>query len=231
VALISPFVRRILDWYLRSTGRGEYPPEEDPGVASLTKIYNYLKKHGHRTELMGASFRNVGELLELAGWDLLTIAPPSSSPSWPATAASWSASWTRAPQAMDIDKLHVDEKTFRELHEQDRIAHEKLAEGIDGLSKTQASLKALLMEKMKGDSSNAARDLFSVFDLDGDGFITREEWGAATRSSTRSTSTATAASLPKKWARASARPFGCPRPTEPCGSMISKRRPAPWLSH
>jgi transaldolase len=231
VALISPFVRRILDWYLRSTGRGEYPPEEDPGVASLTKIYNYLKKHGHRTELMGASFRNVGELLELAGCDLLTIAPPSSSPSWPATAASWSASWTRAPQAMDIDKLHVDEKTFRELHEQDRIAHEKLAEGIDGLSKTQASLKALLMEKMKGDSSNAARDLFSVFDLDGDGFITREEWGAATRSSTRSTSTATAASLPKKWARASARPFGCPRPTEPCGSMISKRRPAPWLSH
>jgi transaldolase len=80
---------------------------------------------------------------------------------------------------MDIDKLHVDEKTFRELHEQDRIAHEKLAEGIDGLSKTQASLKALLMEKMKGDSSNAARDLFSVFDLDGDGFITREEWGGS----------------------------------------------------
>jgi transaldolase len=81
VALISHFVRRILDWYLRSTGRGEYPPEEDPGVASLTKIYNYLKKHGHRAEVMGASFRNVGELLELAGCDLLTIAPPSSSPS------------------------------------------------------------------------------------------------------------------------------------------------------
>ena len=85
----------------------------------------------------------------------------------------------RAAQAMDIDKLHVDEKTFRELHEQDRIAHEKLAEGIDGLSKTQASLEALLMEKMKGDSSNAARDLFRVFDLDGDGFITREEWAGS----------------------------------------------------
>jgi transaldolase len=79
---------------------------------------------------------------------------------------------------MDFDKVHVDEKTFRELHEQDRMAHEKLAEGIDGFSKAQASLEALLMEKMKGDSSNAARDLF-VFDLDGDGFITREEWAGS----------------------------------------------------
>jgi transaldolase len=80
---------------------------------------------------------------------------------------------------MDFDKVHVDEKTLRELREQDRMAHEKLAEGIDGFSKAQASLEALLMEKMKGDSSNAARDLFSVFDLDGDGFITREEWAGS----------------------------------------------------
>src|SRR5207244_12337575 len=75
VTLISPFVGRILDWYLKDTGRAEYAPEEDPGVVSVTMIYNYYKHHGYRTEVMGASFRNVGEILELAGCDLLTIAP------------------------------------------------------------------------------------------------------------------------------------------------------------
>src|SRR3954449_10039192 len=75
VTLISPFVGRILDWYKKSTGKESYAPAEDPGVVSVTKIYNYYKKHGHKTEVMGASFRNVGEIIELAGCDLLTIAP------------------------------------------------------------------------------------------------------------------------------------------------------------
>ena len=176
VTLISPFVGRILDWYLKDTGKSEYPPEEDPGVVSVTRIYNYYKHHGHPTEVMGASFRNIGEILELAGCDLLTIAPKLL-----AELASYGGELERkldpkAAQAMKLEKMPMDEKVFREMHQQDRMAHEKLAEGIDGFTKAQVSLEALLLEKMKGDSSNAARDLFRIFDLDGEGFITREEW-------------------------------------------------------
>ena len=176
VTLISPFVGRILDWYLKDTGRVEYPPEEDPGVVSVTMIYNYYKHHGYRTEVMGASFRNVGEILELAGCDLLTIAPKLLS-----ELASYGGELERkldprTAATMQIEKLHIDERSFRELHEKDRMAREKLAEGIDGFTKAQVSLEAMLMEKFKGDTSNAARDLFRIFDLDGDGFITREEW-------------------------------------------------------
>src|SRR5262249_51133137 len=75
VKLISPFVGRILDWYKKEEKRDSYPQTEDPGVLSVTKIYNYYKKHGYKTEVMGASFRNLGEIVELAGCDLLTIAP------------------------------------------------------------------------------------------------------------------------------------------------------------
>src|SRR5213075_2682881 len=75
VTLISPFVGRILDWYKKSTGKESYPAAEDPGVVSVRAIYNYYKKHDHKTEVMGASFRNMGEITELAGCDLLTIAP------------------------------------------------------------------------------------------------------------------------------------------------------------
>ena len=174
--LISPFVGRILDWYLKDTGRTEYEPEEDPGVVSVTKIYNYYKKHGYRTEVMGASFRNVGEILELAGCDLLTIAPKLL-----AELASYGGELERkldpkAAAVLPIEKLHVDEQAFRDLHEKDRMANEKLAEGIDGFTRAQVSLEAMLLERFKGDTSNAARDLFRIFDLDGDGFITREEW-------------------------------------------------------
>jgi len=176
VTLISPFVGRILDWYLRDSGRAEYEPEEDPGVVSVTKIYNYYKKHGYRTEVMGASFRNVGEILELAGCDLLTIAPKLLS-----ELASYGGELERkldprTAETMQIEKIHVDEQTFREMHEKDRMAREKLAEGIEGFTKAQVSLEAMLLEKLKGDTSSAARDLFRIFDLDGDGFITREEW-------------------------------------------------------
>jgi transaldolase len=176
VTLISPFVGRILDWYLKDTGKTEYAPEEDPGVRSVTAIYNYYKHHGHRTEVMGASFRNLGEILELGGCDLLTIAPKLL-----AELAGYGGELERkldprAAQAMKIDRIAVDEKAFREMHEKDRMAKEKLAEGIDGFTKAQVSLEAMLLERMQGDSSNAARDLFRIFDLDGDGFITREEW-------------------------------------------------------
>jgi transaldolase len=176
VTLISPFVGRILDWFLKDTGRTEYPPEEDPGVVSVTKIYNYYKKHGYKTEVMGASFRNVGEILELAGCDLLTIAPKLLS-----ELASYGGELERKldprnAEHLQIEKIHIDEKAFVEMHDKDRMAREKLHEGIDGFTKAQVALEAMLMERLKGDTSHAARELFRIFDLDGDGFISREEW-------------------------------------------------------
>src|SRR5256714_3715547 len=116
VQLVSPFVGRILDWYKKSTGRDSYPPVEDPGVVSVTRIYNYYKKYGYKTEVMGASFRNVGEILELAGCDLLTIAPKLLS-----ELASYGGELERKldprnAAGMQIEKLHIDEQTFREMH-------------------------------------------------------------------------------------------------------------------
>jgi transaldolase len=175
--LISPFVGRILDWYLKDTGRTEYAPGEDPGVVSVTRIYNYFKRHGHKTEVMGASFRNVGEILELAGCDLLTIAPKLLAELAGRDGELERKLDPKAAQRMNIPRQQMNESIFREMHEKDRMAKEKLAEGIEGFAKAQAALESLLMEKMKGDTSNATRDLFRVFDLDGDGFITREEWG------------------------------------------------------
>lgn len=155
VRLISPFVGRILDWYKKDSGRDSYPPAEDPGVLSVTKIYNYYKKHGYKTEVMGASFRNLGEIIELAGCDLLTIAPNLLADLQskedvlvrkldPAKAAT-----------MDIPKTPVDEAAFRALHEKDRMANDKLDEGIQGFSKAIVSLEAMLTERLKSLASKA----------------------------------------------------------------------------
>ncbi len=155
VRLISPFVGRILDWYKKDSGRDSYPPAEDPGVLSVTKIYNYYKKHGYKTEVMGASFRNLGEIIELAGCDLLTIAPNLLADLQskedvlvrkldPAKAAT-----------MDIPKTPVDEATFRAMHVKDRMANDKLDEGIQGFSKAIVSLEAMLTERLKSLASKA----------------------------------------------------------------------------
>ncbi|NEP02027.1 MAG: transaldolase [Symploca sp. SIO2E9] len=181
VTLISPFVGRILDWYKKETGRDSYPPTEDPGVLSVTKIYNYYKKFGYKTEIMGASFRNIGEITELAGCDLLTI-----SPSLLAQLKSTKEDLPRKLDAqkaatVEIEKMSMDKETFERMHAADPMASQKLEEGINGFSKALVALEKLLEERLariEGEATvnHAAKNIFRVYDLDGDGFITREEW-------------------------------------------------------
>ncbi|HRE83701.1 MAG TPA: transaldolase, partial [Opitutaceae bacterium] len=140
VQLISPFVGRILDWYKKSTGK-DYAPAEDPGVRSVAAIYSYYKKYGYRTEVMGASFRNKGEILELAGCDLLTIAPSLlaelAASSEPVTRKLSVADAAKDPQA----KVTFDEKSFRFALNEDAMATEKTAEGIRTFSADSVKLE------------------------------------------------------------------------------------------
>ena len=130
VKLISPFVGRILDWHKKATGRNDYSPAEDPGVVSVTKIFNYYKKFGHQTEVMGASFRNVAEILELAGCDLLTISPNLLEEMQKTPGTVTRKLDATAARASTLDKITLDEKAFRWLHNEDQMATEKLSDGI-----------------------------------------------------------------------------------------------------
>ena len=149
VRLISPFVGRILDWHKKDSGRDSYPATEDPGVLSVTKIYNYYKKHGYKTEVMGASFRNLGEIIELAGSDLLTIAPNLLADLQSQEGALVRKLDPTKAATMDIPKTPVDEATFRAMHEKDRMAKDKLDEGIQGFSKAIVALETLLTERLQ----------------------------------------------------------------------------------
>jgi transaldolase len=148
ITLISPFVGRILDWFKKDTGRDSYPPAEDPGVLSVTKIYNYYKKFGFKTEVMGASFRNIGEITELAGCDLLTIAP--------SLLAELQSTEASLPRKLDpqksanapIEKVSMDKETFDRMHTADRMASDKLSEGIDGFTKALESLEGILANRL-----------------------------------------------------------------------------------
>lgn len=148
VTLISPFVGRILDWYKKSTGKESYAPSEDPGVVSVTKIYNYYKKHGHKTEVMGASFRNMGEITELAGCDLLTIAPSLLAELEKATGELPRKLDPAKATSMDLPKVVMDEAAFRKAHELDRMANDKLDEGVKGFTKAIESLEKQLGERL-----------------------------------------------------------------------------------
>jgi transaldolase len=128
--LISPFVGRILDWYKKSTGKASYPPTEDPGVQSVTNIFHYYKKFGYKTQIMGASFRNKEEILELAGCDLLTISPSLLEELKNGTGTLTKKLDASAAKKTPLEKLHLDEKTFRYLVNEDAMATEKLSEGI-----------------------------------------------------------------------------------------------------
>lgn len=148
ITLISPFVGRILDWYKKDTGRDSYEPSEDPGVVSVTEVYNYYKKFGYNTEVMGASFRNIGEITELAGCDLLTISPGLLE-ELQATEGDLPRKLDPAKAAtMDIEKISVDKATFEKMHAENRMATDKLAEGIDGFEKALVTLEALLADRL-----------------------------------------------------------------------------------
>jgi transaldolase len=148
VTLISPFVGRILDWYKKSTGKESYPSHEDPGVVSVTKIYNYYKKYGHKTEVMGASFRNIGEITELAGCDLLTIAPNLLAELEKTTGELPRKLDPNAVAAMDIPKITLDEAAFRKAHDEDRMANDKLDEGVKGFTKAIEGLEKQLGDRL-----------------------------------------------------------------------------------
>ena len=145
VTLISPFVGRILDWYKKSTGKDSYAPAEDPGVVSVTKIFNYYKKFGHRTEVMGASFRNVGQIIALAGCDLLTIAPELLAQLAQSDAPVARALDAEAARSMDLPAVQYDEAGFRYALNEDAMATEKLAEGIRAFAVDTVKLEQIIL--------------------------------------------------------------------------------------
>jgi len=149
VQLVSPFVGRILDWYKKSTGRDSYPPAEDPGVLSVTRIYNYYKKYGYPTEVMGASFRNVGEILQLAGCDLLTISPTllEEMQKTTGTLTRRLSAETAAANCQE-PKLALDERAFRWMLNEDQMATEKLSEGIHFFAADSLKLEKFIVPKL-----------------------------------------------------------------------------------
>jgi transaldolase len=150
ITLISPFVGRIMDWHKKESGVSGYDdPSDDPGVISVTAIYNYYKKFGYETIVMGASFRNVGEIIELAGCDRLTI-----SPSLLETLTSCTdevvqkLDATKSKAMDDIEKIDMDEKTFRWMMNEDAMATEKLAQGIRNFAIDIVKLEDIVKSKM-----------------------------------------------------------------------------------
>lgn len=148
VTLISPFVGRIMDWY-KAKNNKSYEAEEDPGVLSVRKIFNYYKKHGYQTVVMGASFRNTGEVLALAGCDLLTISPK--------LLAELDNMSDEVPQKLSVEsataseslRISLDEAGFRWLHNEDAMAVEKLSQGIRGFAVDAAKLEDIIREKLQ----------------------------------------------------------------------------------
>jgi len=147
VTLISPFVGRILDWYKKDTGK-DYEGADDPGVKSVTEIYNYYKKFGYKTVVMGASFRNSSEIKELAGCDLLTIAPKLLEELQSTEGELPRKLDPETAKGMTIEKIVVDKETFDKMHAENRMAHDKLKEGIEGFSKALEELEKLLEKRL-----------------------------------------------------------------------------------
>ena len=148
VTLISPFVGRILDWFRKDTG-SEYEGADDPGVQSVTAIYNYLKKYDYRTVVMGASFRNVSEIRQLAGCDLLTISPKLLAELDSSQGALPRMLSPERANASSAERLTMDHETFERMHRSNRMASEQLTAGIEGFSTALAGLEQLLSERLR----------------------------------------------------------------------------------
>merc|ERR1739848_794512 len=148
VTLISPFVGRIMDYY-KAKNNKTYEAEEDPGVLSVRKIYNYYKKHGYSTIVMGASFRNTGEVLALTGCDALTISPKLLAELDNMSEPAPTKLSVEAAAQTDSAKLHLDEAGFRWLHNDDEMAVEKLSSGIRGFAVDAAKLETIIREKLQ----------------------------------------------------------------------------------
>mmetsp|Transcript_5330 Transcript_5330/g.10163 ORF Transcript_5330/g.10163 Transcript_5330/m.10163 type:complete len:326 (+) Transcript_5330:110-1087(+) len=146
--LISPFVGRIMDWYKKNDGVDGYEPQDDPGVKSVSAIFAYYKKFGYKTIVMGASFRNTGEVLELAGCDRLTISPDLLEKLTNSTDEVVQKLDASAYADADIEKIGLDEKTFRWMMNEDPMATEKLAEGIRNFAKDIVSLEKIVSAKI-----------------------------------------------------------------------------------
>ena len=147
IKLISPFVGRILDWWKKSTGK-DYTATEDPGVKSVTEIFNYYKHFDYKTEVMGASFRNKGEITELCGCDLLTISPALLGELQAANEAITPKLTAAAAKAAKIGRIKCDEKSFRWMFNEDAMATEKTAEGIRNFAKDIVKLEALVQSSL-----------------------------------------------------------------------------------
>jgi transaldolase len=147
VRLISPFVGRIYDWYKAKTGK-EYTGADDPGVQSVRTIYNYFKKFGYETQVMGASFRNTSQIRELAGCDLLTISPELLAELQGSEGALTRCLSLEEAKASDIKKIPLDEKTFRWMLNEDAMGTEKLAEGIRKFTEDIIKLEGLIAKKL-----------------------------------------------------------------------------------
>lgn len=147
VTLISPFVGRILDWHKKNTGK-DFPAEEDPGVASVREIYTYYKKFGYPTEVMGASFRNMGEIQQLAGCDLLTISPDLLKELQQNTEPLERKLQPDQAKSANVQRHQLDENVFRWMHNQDPMAVDKLAEGIRRFADDVVSLHQLIRENL-----------------------------------------------------------------------------------
>ena len=155
VTLISPFVGRIYDWHKAARKVDDIPLEEDPGVASVTRIYRYYKKFGYQTQVMGASFRKTGQILALAGCDLLTIAPDLLQ-KLAETQGEVQKKLSPAEAAGDqMEKIQLDEKSYRWLHNEDQMAVEKLSDGIRRFDADARKLEKVTAALLKGERAAA----------------------------------------------------------------------------
>lgn len=148
VTLISPFVGRILDWYVAHGDKKTFEPKEDPGVISVSKIYNYYKKHDYKTVVMGASFRNVGEVLALAGCDLLTISPGLLAQLEASNDTVETCLNAEEAKKQDLEKINLDEANFRWMLNEDQMATEKLSEGIRKFAVDQVKMDDMVRERL-----------------------------------------------------------------------------------